>query len=84
MEQGRSSESPRRKKSQRQHDLEFQALVLRSLVNIGLEGSIRGRVSDKILECQIMIEEEIAESRARQRSRDAIQEHWKDQRLDRF
>lgn len=65
MGQGHSSENPRRKKSRRLHDLEFQELVLRSLVNIGLEGSIYSRASDMIAECRVMIEEEISESESR-------------------
>lgn len=82
MGQGHSSESQRRKKSRRLHDLEFQELVLRSLINIGLEGSIYSRVSDMVAECKIMIEEEMAETKASASEMSSLCEYWAEHRLD--
>lgn len=83
MEQGRSSERPRRKKSQRQHDLEFQELVLKCLINIvGISGPIYERISEMVAECRMLLEEEVSEAKVVSRAEDELSEYWRSHRLD--
>lgn len=65
MDNDRSNGSPRRKKSKRLHDLEFQSLVLRFMIGMSGSGQVSPLIYNKMCdlanECYFMIEEEISE-----------------------